>query len=75
MFLFEETKYLARTLHRHFGLSIPEINLAPISWRLIYSLGGTRESWPARKGLSPCLTPQRPCITKSTACSRSLTST
>lgn len=43
MLLFDESKILARTLQRYFGLSIPELNLSPISWRLIYSLGGTRE--------------------------------
>jgi hypothetical protein len=31
-------------LNRHFGLTFPEINTPPISWRIISSLGGTRKS-------------------------------
>ena len=44
MYLFEETRSFARILNRHFGLTFPEINIPPISWRIISSLGGTRKS-------------------------------
>lgn len=44
LYLFEETRSFARMLNRHFGLTFPEINIPPISWRIISSLGGTRKS-------------------------------
>jgi hypothetical protein len=46
LYLFEESRNFARMLNRHFGLTFPEINTPPISWRIISSLGGTRESTP-----------------------------
>lgn len=44
LYLFEETRSFARMLNRYFGLTFPEINIPPISWRIISSLGGTRKS-------------------------------
>jgi len=44
LYLFEESRNFARMLNSHFGLTFPEINIPPISWRIISSLGGTRKS-------------------------------
>jgi hypothetical protein len=46
LYLFEESRAFARMLNRHFGLTFPEINTPPISWRIISSLGGTRRFTP-----------------------------
>jgi RNA polymerase I-specific transcription initiation factor RRN7 len=46
LYLFEESRNFARMLNRHFGLTFPEINTPPISWRIISSLGGIRKSTP-----------------------------
>jgi hypothetical protein len=44
LYLSEESRNFARMLNRHFGLTFPEINIPPISWRIVSSLGGTRKS-------------------------------
>jgi hypothetical protein len=46
MDLHNKLKTAADALDKRFGLKIPEMNAAPVLWRLTRSLGGTRELFP-----------------------------
>ncbi|WVQ77975.1 hypothetical protein IAT38_000056 [Cryptococcus sp. DSM 104549] len=41
MVIHQSCKSFARTLSRRFNIDVPEINLHPVAWRIISSLGGT----------------------------------
>jgi hypothetical protein len=42
-YLFASLRLFVRILHTDFGVSIPDVNLPLVSWRVVRSLGGSRE--------------------------------
>jgi hypothetical protein len=43
MYLFDQCREFARTLSRHFGIAVPDVNAPPVLWRTISALGGSRQ--------------------------------